>query len=226
MATLSVSMQSIRIFAGIAALSYAIVAGAELIGSGPSGACRQAPSASSGGLLPGKYFEAKGKEYMAKDDMTGASAAFEHAAYYGNKEAQYNVAMMYLKGAKKIPIDVPLGIAWLRVAAAYGHSDSVDALKKLEPALTPEQQQIAASQFQKLKEKYGVAVTRRRVVSLFQRERGLSLFADWICSGGETMARDRYIAQIDEEFSDYVTTMFGKVTVEPIQPLPNQDDKK
>ncbi len=33
------------------------------------------------------------------------------------------------------------------------------------------------------------------------------------------MASDIYLQQADQDFADYVTTMFGKVTVEPLQPV-------
>jgi hypothetical protein len=204
---------------------HAIAGRAQIIGSGPSGACRSAPSLSSGGVLPGKYFESQAKDYLDVENYRSALVAFQHAAYYGNKQAQYDLAMMYLKGAKKITIDVPLGMAWLRVAAQYGEETAIAALQNLEPALTSEQRELVERQFKTLIDQYGVARTRHRVMSTFQRAKGMASFADWICTGGEAVASDIYVTKINEEFAEYVTTMYGKVTVEPIQPLSNPGSK-
>lgn len=212
--------------AAIAVLSHSTVSRAQLIGTGPKGVCRQAPPSTGGNVFPGKYFERKASEYLSRDDATSALAALEHAAYYGNRDAQYRIAMFHLKGDKKIPIDVPLGVAWLQIGSQYGHSPSISALQKLESELTPEQQKASVRYLQNLKEKYSVAATRPRVMNLYQRERGLSIFAEWVCKDGVAIPGDKYIAEIDEEFTDYVTTMYGKVTVEPLETVPNPSDKK
>ena len=223
--TLSAS-RCLRIFLAVGISLHVIVGGAQIIGSGPSGACRSAPSPSGGDVLPGKYYERQARDYLDDENTTSALTAFQHAAYYGNKQAQYALAMMYLKGAKKIEIDAPLGIAWLRVAAQYGEETAIAALGKLEPALTGEQRELSDRKFQTLVERYGVATTRHRVMGTFQRAKGLAAFADWICTDGEAMPSDTYVARINDEFTEYVTTMYGKVTVEPLQPLPGVGDKK
>ena len=220
------TLRCIGILMGIGISLHAVTGGAQIIGSGPSGACRSAPSPSGGDVLPGKYYERQAQDYLDREDTTSALTAFQHAAYYGNKQAQYDLAMMYLKGAKKIPINAPLGIAWLRVATQYGEATAIAALGKLEPALTEEQREFSDRQFQKLVDRYGVATTRRRVMGTFQRARGLAAFADWICTDGEAMPSDTYVARINDEFAEYVTTMYGKVTVEPLQPVSGPGDKK
>ena len=224
MSSLSISRWIwLLIFFGIAL--HAIDGSAQIIGAGPSGACRSAPSLSSGGVLPGKYFESQAKDYLDAENYTSALVAFKHAAYYGNKQAQYDLAMMYLKGAKKIAIDVPLGVAWLRVAALYGDETAIAARQNLEPALSGEQRELAERQFKTLIDQYGVTTTRHRVMSTFQRAKGLAAFADWICTGGEAVPSDTYVAQINEQFAEYVTAMYGKVTVEPIQPISDLGNK-
>jgi hypothetical protein len=186
--------------------------------------CRSVRNPTGGNFLSGKFFEARARGYLDKHDTTGALAAFEHAAYYGNKDAQFEIAMMRLKGAGKIPIDVPLGIAWLRIASKYGHSPSVNALQKLEPELTPDQREASIRDFQNLEGKYGVAATRSRVMNTYQLERGHSAFSQRICQDGVAMPTDKYLAQVDQEFTDYVSEMYGKVTVEPLQPISTPDN--
>jgi len=188
--------------------------------------CRSVRNPTGGNFLPGKFFEAKARGYLDKDDTTGALSAFEHAAYYGNKDAQFEIAMLRLHGTDKIPIDVPLGIAWLRIASKYGHSSSVNALQRLEPELTPDQREASFRDFQNLEGKYGVAATRPRVMNTYQLERGHSPFFQRICQDGVAMPTGKYLAQVDQEFTDYVSAMYGKVTVEPLQPISIPDNKK
>ena len=206
-------------------VSASCEAGQGITGAGPSGVYRST-GGSGGNFLPGKLWEEEASDRMDKEDVSGALEAFKRAAYYGNKDAQYDVAMMYLKGARKVGADVSLGVAWLRVASEYGHSLSADALRKLKPALTPDQLASSARHFEALVEKYGVAVTRPRVMKAYQLERGRTMFADWVCHDGLATAADTYLMRIDHEFADYVSTMFGNVIVEPLQPLPGPEAKK
>jgi hypothetical protein len=213
------------VLACMGVFSRAWADGAQIIGAGPSGECRMQGSPGKGNFLPGKHYEEAAKHYLDKDDITGALEAFEHAAYYGNRDAQYDMAMMYLNGAKKIPVDVPLGIAWLRMASRYGQPLSIIALQKLETALTSEQRDASARHFQKLEKKYDVSITRRRVFHAYQRERGLSGFAYWVCREGGAVPADTYLAEIEQQYTDYVTAMYGTVTVEPLQPISNSSEK-
>jgi TPR repeat protein len=190
-----------------------------ITGAGPSGVCRSSGGSGDGALLPGKYWEEQGSNRLDKEDAIGALEAFKIAAYYGNRDALYDVAMMYMKGAKKIQIDVPLGVAWLQLAKQYDQSLATDALVKLEPELTSDQRDASFRDFQNLVNKYGVSVTRPRVMKTFQLGRGHAAFANWICYDGLVMASDIYLQHADQDFADYVTTMFGRVTVEPLQPV-------
>jgi TPR repeat protein len=200
--------------------------GAHIVGAGPSGVCRQTSGPSDGNFLPGKYWEEEAEDRRYHDNFSGALEAYKHAAYYGNRDALYDIAMMYLKGAKNVSADVPLGIAWLHVAVEYNHTLSTTALRRLEPALSPDERDRSVREFAVLAEKYNVATTRNRVMKTYQLERGHIGFADWICRDGMAMPRDTYVAEIEQEFVNYVTTMFGTVTVEPIQPIEPANDKK
>ncbi len=204
----------------------AVAGGAHIVGAGPSGACGQAGGAGDQNFLPGKYWEEEAEDRRYKQDMVGALEGYKHAAYYGNRSAFYDIAMLYLKGAKRVPIDVPKGIAWLRVAEQYRHALSIKALHQLEPALSPDERERSVREFAALDEKYNVATTRDRVMKTYQLERGNIMFADYVCRAGEAVTRDTFVAELEQEFTAYVTAMFGTVTVEPIQPVPAPSDKK
>jgi TPR repeat protein len=220
----------LRIFASVAAtlgvLTTCYAGGASILGAGPNGVCRQTGGPSDDSFLPGKYWEEEAENRRYKDDVVGALAAYKHAAYYGNRDALYDIAMVYLKGAKRVPIDVAKGIAWLRVAQQYNHALSVEGLHKLEPALSPDEHDRSMREFADLDAKYNVATTRNRAMKTYQLERGHIMFADYVCRDGAAVTRDTFVADIEEEFTQYVTAMFGTVTVEPIQPVPSPADKK
>jgi len=185
-----------------------------------------------GNFLPGKYFQTKAHKYLDKGDTTGALSMFEHAAYYGNKDAQYEMAMMYLRGAAKIAPDVPRGIAWLKIAAQYHQSDALGALQKIDASLSDEQRRIADGISQKLATDYALATTRRRARLQYERERGNAVIQ--MTGGGAVCEMDgtivegsRYFARVDEEYAEYVSTMFGRVNVEPIEQVsPPPGDEK
>jgi TPR repeat protein len=101
-----------------------------------------------GNFLPGKYFQIKAHKYLDNGDTTGALSMFEHAAYYGNKDAQYDMAMMYLRGASKVPVDVPRSVAWLKIASQYHQSDAARALQKIDSTL-PGNSVISPTEFRK-----------------------------------------------------------------------------
>jgi hypothetical protein len=220
----------LRSFAGLVAtfgaLSTCHAGGASILGAGPNGACRATGGPSDDNFLPGKYWEEEAENRRYKENSIGALEAYKHAAYYGNRNALYDIAMMYLKGAKRVHIDVPKGIAWLRLAEQYRHSLSIKALHQLEPAMTPDERERSIREFAALEEKYNVATTRNRVMKTYQLERGNIMFADYVCRDGMAVTRDTFVAEIDQEFTSYVTTMFGTVTVEPLQPLPPPSEQK
>ncbi|MBU6199824.1 MAG: hypothetical protein KGP08_09230 [Xanthomonadaceae bacterium] len=217
----------IRIFLIAGAMIHAQVGNAQMMGSGALNTCQHLSGRSESQFLPGSYFKIRATELLDKGDATGALEAFEHAAYYGNRIAQHDMAMMYLKGASKIPSDAPLGVAWLKEAAKYGYRPSIEALKKLEPALSPDQREQAEREFQKLDVKYSPAATQKRVMSAFQLERMRPVRVDWICQeDGEVVPAEKYYAQVDQDFADYVTAMYGKVTVEPVEQSADSNAKK
>lgn len=184
-----------------------------------------------GNFLPGKYFQVKAHRYLDNGDTTGALSMFEHAAYYGNKDAQYDMAMMYLRGAAKVPVDIPRGVAWLKTAAQYHQSDAQLALQKIESSLSAEQRRVADGISQELATDYAMATTRRRARLQYERERGNAVIQ--MTGGGAVCEMDgtivdgsRYFARIEEEYADYASTMFGRVIVEPIEQVPGPSDKK
>ena len=217
------------IFLIVSATIYAPVGYAQVaqIAGRVAEVCRHLSGQPEAQFLPGAYFEMVATRLSNKGDKTGALEAYEHAAYYGNRAGQYEMGMMYLEGAEKVPKDVPLGIAWLKVSSKYGHRGSINALKKLTPALSQDQQEEVEREFQKIDAEYNPNVTQKRVMNAFALERNQRVRASWICQeDGETVPAEKYYAQVDQDYADYVTTMYGKVTVGPLQPGSSTDTQK
>src|SRR5579883_3284902 len=124
-----------------------------------------------GNFLPGKNYQMKAHAYLDKGDAKGALGMYQRAAYYGNKDALYEMAMMYLREANKVPVDIPRGLAWMKLASEYHQSEAKTALQKMDLALTDEQRHAADSILSKLAEDYSVSATQRRARLKFMRER-------------------------------------------------------
>ncbi len=184
-----------------------------------------------GNFLPGKYYRIKAHAYLDKGDAKGALGMFERAAYYGNKDALYEMAMMYLRGAPKISVDVSRGLAWMRLASEYQQSDAKTALRKMDSALTEEQRRAADSILLKLADDYSVSTTQRRARLKFMRERGQTMTelagGGFVCQmDGTVVPGSQFYAQMNEEYADYASTMFGKVDVGPIEQVAAPPDNK
>lgn len=67
-------------------------------------------------FLPGVYYFNKGCDYDKRGDSKAAIDAWEIAAGWAMKDAQYNLGIAYLQG-RGVPADRPRGLAWLALAA-------------------------------------------------------------------------------------------------------------
>jgi len=128
-------------------------------------------------------------------------------------------------------MDIPRGVAWLQVAALYPQADAVKALQEIDVALSEEQRTSAREIAQQLGRDYAAATTQRRARLQYRRERSNAVIqmagGGAICNmDGTSVDGTKFYAHIDEEFAEYMSTMFGQVTVEPIQQAPAPDKKQ
>lgn len=75
--------------------------------------------------LPGDYYFCVGGHRQADGYVQAAIGYFERAAKWGHKRAQYVLGLMHFQG-DGTPVDRPLGLAWLALAAERDDHD-VDA---------------------------------------------------------------------------------------------------
>jgi hypothetical protein len=98
------------------------------------------------------------KEYKFAVDM------YEVAASWAYKPAQYNLAIMYLKG-EGVPVDRQRAMAWMALAAERSDPQYVQARELLYADLTPAEFEHANAIWRELKPTYGddVAMPRAKM---------------------------------------------------------------
>jgi hypothetical protein len=118
--------------------------------------------------LPGKYYERVALEDLRHKDYTGALNAYQRAAYWGNKVAQYNLGEIYLHGLGRIPADPARGVAWLGIADEEHQPDYDKAVVSAYKTLKPEERTRAESIWKKLQATYADKLTLARATRTFE----------------------------------------------------------
>lgn len=118
--------------------------------------------------LPGKYYERVALEDLRHNDYTGALNAYQRAAYWGNKVAQYNLGQIYLHGLGRIRADPARGVAWLGIADEEHQPDYDKALVAAYKALKPDERKRAQGIWKELQATYADDLTLARATRTFE----------------------------------------------------------
>ncbi len=118
--------------------------------------------------LPAKYYERVALEDLRRKDYTGALNAYQEAAYWGNKVAQYDIGEIYLHGMGRIPADPARGVAWLGIADEEHEPDYDKALVSAYKALKPGERKRAEAIWEKLQATYADKRTLARATRAFE----------------------------------------------------------
>jgi hypothetical protein len=184
-------------------------------------------------LFPGKYFQYKAQFYFKKGEISAATSMYEHAAYWGNKDAEYNLGMIYWLGADKQPADHIRAAAWFGIAAE-SHRELADrALKQIWDSLNEEQRRQANDVWADLDKKYGDKVTLPRMMRRYEDERqnvtgshvGFVGNVTVCLPDGTSVDGATYYAEMDKEYAEYVESLSGHVDVGPIEPTNRRADE-
>jgi hypothetical protein len=120
--------------------------------------------------LPAKYYERLALDAMHRKDYASAVSAYQSAAYWANKVAQFDLGEIYFHGMGSIPADRARGVAWLGIAAEE-HDPAYDkALAGAYASLSPEEHRRAGGIWKKLQAVYGDKLTLARATQLFERD--------------------------------------------------------
>lgn len=110
---------------------------------------------------PGVKFFTLGVQAFRKHDYAHAIDMYKVAASWAYKPAEYNLGVMYFKG-QGVPVDRPLGAAWMVLAAERGDPQYVKARDVMITLLSAADFARTDELWGKLKKTYGDKVALRR----------------------------------------------------------------
>ena len=110
---------------------------------------------------PGQYYFLKAVDAVQHRNFRFAIDMYQTSASWAYKPAQYNLAVMYMKG-DGVPVDKPRAMAWAALAAERGDADYVAAREVIYADLTQEEFAHANEIWRDLKKNYADAVALDR----------------------------------------------------------------
>jgi hypothetical protein len=110
---------------------------------------------------PGQYYFVKAVDAAKHRDYRFAIDMYKASASWAYKPAQYNLAIIYLKG-EGVPVDKPRAMAWAALAAERNDADYVEARELIYADLTKEEFAKANEIWRELKPTYADAVALER----------------------------------------------------------------
>lgn len=120
-------------------------------------------------FLPGMYYFHKGCEYYQRGDVESAVHAWEIAAGWAMKDAQYDLGIAYFRG-RGVDVDRPRGLAWLALAAERKDEAFETSLAAAWDEATPDEHNRANEIWRELSKQYADAVTLPRAQNHFNAE--------------------------------------------------------
>src|SRR5262249_27322795 len=103
----------------------------------------------------GEYFFYRGVDAVKADDYRHAVVMYKVAASWAYKPAEYNLGVIFAKGAGGVPEDRVQGLAWLTLAAERGDKEYVAIRDRVRSALTPDERALADALVVDLSKTYG-----------------------------------------------------------------------
>jgi TPR repeat protein len=104
---------------------------------------------------PGVRFYIEGMNAYHKGDLTHALNRLKLSAYWAYAPAAYNLGVMYFQGEGGVPMNRPLGAAWMFIAAEQGNAEYIAARHMLVTELSYSERTQALQDYRRLEQKYG-----------------------------------------------------------------------
>ncbi len=120
-------------------------------------------------FLPGLYYFHKGCDYYKRGQPDAAMHAWEVAAGWAMKDAQYNLGIAYFRG-RGIDPDRPRGLAWLALAAERKDEAFETSLAAAWDEATPAEQASANAIWRDLRRHFGDASALPRAQNRYRQE--------------------------------------------------------
>lgn len=186
-------------------------------------------------LLPGDYYACRARYHLQRNNPRQAVSMLEHASYWANKDAQHSLGLVYSQGdLPGTPIDKPLGLAWLALAAERKSRGYMLDYTRARAKCSAEEIAQANELYLQLLRKYGDHVAGRRAMRRFNHEVAQ---IDVATNHGGTAYISGFTAipqaaltlskQLHEQADDYFQGLHGTVTVGELTPtagLPAGDE--
>lgn len=112
-------------------------------------------------FLPGDYFYCLASQSYGLHEFDDARRLYRKAARWGSKPAEFVLGIMALYGDHE-PVDRPLALAWLSLAAERHTPRFERPYRELESALSPAERQAAAVDLARLGPRYRDAIAMPR----------------------------------------------------------------
>ena len=122
-------------------------------------------------FTPGLYYFHKGCDDYSRGDHVGAMHAWQVAAGWAMKDAQYDLGIAYFRG-RGVAIDRPRGLAWLALAAERRNPTMQASLAAAWDGATDAEHQQANAIWRDLKKQYGDDVALPKAKKRFETELG------------------------------------------------------
>jgi len=129
------------------------------------------PQEETARFLPGVFYFQKGLDYYKKGQMSSAIEAWQIAAGWAMKDAQYNLGLAYFKG-NGVTADRPRGLAWLALAAERKNPALQASLATAWDSASYAEHQQANTIWRELKKQYGDDVALARAHKRFDTALG------------------------------------------------------
>jgi TPR repeat protein len=119
-------------------------------------------------ILPADYYACEARAAYGHEDYKKMLEMLEESASWANKDAQYSLGLAYFNGdMPDVPQNLPLGLAWLALAAERKNPSYVMAYASARAKASPEVIQQAGRLWRQMRLKYGDAVAAPRAVRRF-----------------------------------------------------------
>jgi hypothetical protein len=120
-------------------------------------------------FLPGLYYFHKGCDHFRRGYPQSAIEAWQIAAYWAMKDAQYDLGIAYFRG-HGVAIDRPRGLAWLALSAERKDEAFETSLAAAWDEATPDERARANAIWRELRLKYGDDVALGRAQNRYAQE--------------------------------------------------------
>jgi hypothetical protein len=124
-------------------------------------------------FFPGDYYACRAVYHLQRKHYGQFLEMLRESAYWANKNAQYELGLVYFNGdIPGIPMNRPLGLAWLALAVERKNPDFQQAYTTAYLQSSPQERAAASDLWKTMLPKYGDKVAALRAIRRYNRAIG------------------------------------------------------